>query len=203
MTVPASLDIRPATAADTDALFEICLKTADNGQDGSALYSDPRLPGYLWAVPYREFEPEFAFVLADAERTVGYVIATPDTAAFARRLAADWWPRVQREVAGLAPTRPLDAAALQAIADPVEKLDALLADYPAHMHINLLPPAQSGGWGRRMIETELAALKARGIAGVHLGVSPNNDRAIGFYRHLGFSEISRDDGIVFGLKFRP
>ena len=61
----------------------------------------------------------------------------------------------------------------------------LLTDFPAHMHIDLLPHVQASGWGRRLIETELAALRAHDVAGVHLGVSPTNEQAIGFYRHLG------------------
>ena len=34
--------------------------------------------------------------------------------------------------------------------------------------------------------TLFAALRDRGVSGVHLGVGPTNTRAIGFYRHLGF-----------------
>jgi ribosomal protein S18 acetylase RimI-like enzyme len=37
---------------------------------------------------------------------------------------------------------------------------------------------------------------------VHLGVAPQNERAIGFYRHVGFEDISRGGGVTFGLKFR-
>ena len=70
------------------------------------------------------------------------------------------------------------------------------------MHINLLPHVQASGWGRRMIDTELAALRAHGVAGVHLGVSPANEPAKGFYRHLGFEDISRDGKVIFGMRFR-
>ncbi|WP_116134425.1 GNAT family N-acetyltransferase [Tropicimonas sp. IMCC34043] len=199
---PSGLSIRPAVDTDIDALFEICLRTAADGTDGSALFSDPRLPGYIWSVPYARFEPDFAFVLADGARAIGYVIGTPDTEAFDRRLAADWWPDIRAKVAGMVPTRPRDAMALSRIASPEASEPWLLAEYPAHMHINILPDAQSSGWGKRMIETELAALKAHGVAGVHLGVSPANDRAKGFYRHIGFEDISRDGHVLFGMKFR-
>jgi ribosomal protein S18 acetylase RimI-like enzyme len=198
----SGLAIRPANEQDTEALFDICLKTADAGQDGTELYGDPRLPGYLWAAPYYKLEPDFAFLLADAERAVGYVIAAPDSGAFERRLETEWWPAVRRRIAGLQPTRPNDAHAIARIGQPEMRPDWLLADYPAHMHINLLPRAQSLGWGRRMVETEVAALKARGVAGVHLGVTPANEPAKGFYRHLGFDDISRDGKVIFGLRFR-
>jgi ribosomal protein S18 acetylase RimI-like enzyme len=198
----SGLAIRPARAVDIDAVFDVCLKTADAGRDGSALYSEPHLPGYLWAAPYCMLEPEFAFVLADNERAVGYVIGAPDSAAFDRRLEADWWPNVRRQLAGFRPATTHDALVMERLGRPEEDPEWLLADYPAHMHINLLPHVQASGWGRRMVETELAALRAHGVAGVHLGVTPSNEPAIGFYRHLGFEDISRDGRVTFGMRFR-
>jgi len=44
--------IRRAEPRDIDALYEICLLTADSGVDATALYSDRKLPGYVWAAPY-------------------------------------------------------------------------------------------------------------------------------------------------------
>lgn len=198
----SALSIRRATEADMDALYEICLKTADSGKDASALYSNPKLPGYIWAAPYGKFEPDFTFLLDDGEKAIGYVIGTPDTAAFGARLAAEWWPDIRKIVAGMQPSAPLDAGALERIANPDRPLADLHADYPAHLHINILPDAQSSGWGRRLIETQLEALKAHGAAGIHLGVSPTNEKAKGFYRHLGFEDISRDGHVIFGMKFR-
>src|SRR5437763_410326 len=110
--------IRPATPQDETALFEICLRTAASGEDASDLYGDPRLPGYIWAVPYGQFEPDFAFMLDGPTGPVGYVLAAADTAAFERRLETEWWPRVRRETAGISARKPLDAAALSYIASP-------------------------------------------------------------------------------------
>jgi ribosomal protein S18 acetylase RimI-like enzyme len=199
----SDLAIRQARAEDTDAIFDICLRTADAGRDARALYSNPLLPGYLWAASYRVLEPDFAFVLADADRAVGYVIGAPDSANFDRRLEAEWWPYVTRQLAGFRPKTPHDEMAMGRIGQAEDAPEWLLADYPAHMHINLLPHVQASGWGRRMIDTELAALKARGVAGVHLGVSPTNEPAKGFYRYLGFEDISRDGKVTFGMRLRP
>ena len=80
-TTAPGLAIRQARPTDSAALFEICLKTADSGTDASALYSDPRLPGFIWSGPYGALEPEFAFILADGDEDFGYVVATRDTAA--------------------------------------------------------------------------------------------------------------------------
>lgn len=196
----SGLLIRHARPADRDALFEICLRTADSGTDATALFSNPKLPGYVWAVPYATLEPDFAFVLTRDDRTIGYVVAAPDTAAFTRRLEAEWWPEVRRTVADHVASRPLDANALAHINTPERDDPALARDYPAHLHINILPEAQLGGWGRRLIATELDALARAGVRGVRLGVSPANERAKGFYRHVGFTDISRGDGVLFAMK---
>lgn len=203
MTMEKSgLHIRPATPADSDALYEICLLTADSGVDATALYSDPKLPGYVWAAPYGALEPDFAFILADGDRRLGYVIGAPDTAAFEARLERDWWPNVRKAVAGITPKAPFDEGVLERIAKPETHLAFLAEHYPAHLHINLLPDAQSGGWGRRLIETELDALRQAGVRGVHLGVSPSNERAKGFYKHVGFEDLSRDSKVLYGMRFR-
>lgn len=192
--------IRRASKADSDAFFDICIRTADSGADATALYSDPRLPGYVWAVPYLMLAPAFAFVLADGERAIGYVIAAPDTAAFTEQLEREWWPLVRRRVAGYVPKASQDAMILGRIAAPEPHAAWLLDDYPAHMHINILPDAQASGWGRKMIAAELTALREAGVRGVHLGVAPDNQRAMGFYRHLGFNDVSRDGHVTFVMK---
>ena len=198
----SGLHIRPATPADSDALYEICLLTADSGADATTLYSDRKLPGYIWAAPYGALEPGFAFMFADGDRTLGYVIAAPDTGAFEARLERDWWPSVRKAVAGISPKAPFDQGVLDRIAMPETHLAFLAEHYPAHLHINLLPGAQSGGWGRRLIDRELDALRRAGVRGVHLGVSPTNDRAKGFYSHIGFDDISRDGKVLYGMRFR-
>ncbi|WP_417711268.1 GNAT family N-acetyltransferase [Roseibium aggregatum] len=189
--------IRPATEGDLDALFDICLKTADGGTDGSAFFSDKRLPGYVWSVPYFKFEPECAFVLVENGRTIGYVLGAPDTARFEETLEQHWWPDIRRMIADMTPKLRDDAKAFHRINHPERTPQWLLADYPAHLHINILPGAQSSGWGRRMIDTVLDALAKAGAPGVHLGLHPQNERAKGFYSHLGFEDISRDGHVLF------
>ena len=53
----------------------------------------------------------------------------------------------------------------------------MVARYPSHLHIDLLPRGQGQGHGRLLIESLLDLLRAGGSGGVHLGVSPTNLRA--------------------------
>ncbi len=72
--------------------------------------------------------------------------------------------------------------------------------FPSELHIDLLPRLQSTGIGRRLVDTLLDALRVAGSSGVHFGVAATNDRAIGFYRHLGFERDAADDGVTFLMR---
>jgi ribosomal protein S18 acetylase RimI-like enzyme len=87
---------------------------------------------------------------------------------------------------------------------PVPTDPALAADYPAHLHVDLLPRAQGSGNGRRLVEHLFSRLRAMGVRGVHLGVDADNERAVGFYRHLGMRPVRRQPGaLLLGMPLTP
>ena len=61
-----------------------------------------------------------------------------------------------------------------------------LAQFPASLHIDLLPQAQRQGAGRNLMMHLFATLRDMGVPGVHLYVSRANDGAINFYERVGF-----------------
>ena len=75
----------------------------------------------------------------------------------------------------------------------------MFAEYPAHMHIDLLPRLQGQGLGRALIETLADALRERGVPGLHLGVSTENPGAIAFYHRVGFVTLEE---LVLGARPR-
>lgn len=195
--------IRGVRAGDRDAVYDICLRTADAGDDGTHLYSDPLLPGHIWAGPYVAFEPEHGVVVVDGDdRAIGYALAASDSRSFESLLAERWWPELQaRYPAADADAPSGDRIAVHLIHHPPRADEAFAADYPSHLHIDLLPEAQGRGDGRRLIDHVLDRLAAAGSPGVHLGVSPRNTRAIGFYRAIGFDELINDERhLVFGRR---
>jgi ribosomal protein S18 acetylase RimI-like enzyme len=192
--------IRRAHPDDRDALCEVCLRTAASGADATGLYSHRELPGDVWAIPYLLFAPDHAFVLDEGDQVLGYVVGTPDTDAFERRLDAAWWPELRKKYRGWTAQAERDANDLDRLAAPPRTDPRLVARYPAHLHINILPTLQSAGLGRKLIETELRALRAAGASGVHLGCGLRNERAIGFYRHIGFREIERTTAAWFAME---
>jgi ribosomal protein S18 acetylase RimI-like enzyme len=194
--------IRRARPSDLDALYEICLRTGAAGQDATDLMTDHRLLGELFVAPYAVLEPEHAFVVDDGTgAAAGYVVGALDTAAFEARCEAEWWPAIRARYSEPFGTGGLDDLFIAYLHAKQPTDPELLGTYPSHLHIDLLPPFQSGGWGRRLMHTLFEALRAAGSPGVHLGMSAANTRAIGFYRHLGFTELRADEHTYsFGLR---
>ncbi|HET9966993.1 MAG TPA: GNAT family N-acetyltransferase [Streptosporangiaceae bacterium] len=182
--------IRPYRGSDLRAVYDVCVRTADAGGDARGMYSSDDLMPDLFAGPYVFLEPAFAFVLDDGERAVGYVLGTPDTAAFVRAYRERWMPRLDGRYPE--PPEPPVSREDEMIAlhyRPERLLRPGLEAYPAHLHIDLLPPFQGGGHGRALMETFYAAAARAGAPGVHLTVTAANTRALGFYRHLGFRRL--------------
>lgn len=192
---------RPHDAREVATLYEICLRTGAHGGDASALFTDPLLLGEVYLGAYVELAPEFAFVLTDDDDSpVGYVLGTADTQAFESLLEESWWPSLREQYPlGTFPEGSPDERLVKMIHSPGRTAAELIKDYPAHLHVDLLPEGQGGGNGRRLIETLLNALRDQGVPGIHLGVSTENKHAIGFYKHLGFTPLD-DNGVHWGLK---
>ncbi|GAA4286618.1 GNAT family N-acetyltransferase [Georgenia daeguensis] len=188
--------------ADRAALYEICLRTGDVGGDATGLYRDPELLGHVYLGAYLALEPGLARVLRRPDgEPVGYAVATASTTAFEDACEKSWWPplRARYPLPDPADDSP-DARLVRTVHAGTRTRGAWLAGHPAHLHVDLLPEAQGGGHGRRLLEAVFAALAAAGAAGVHLGVDPANEGAVGFYRHLGMRLLEqRSDVLLLGL----
>jgi ribosomal protein S18 acetylase RimI-like enzyme len=184
------------------------LQTGDGGKDATSMFEDPRILGHVFAAPYGLFEPSLAFVAEDGAGVGGYIVAALDSRAFAERLEADWWPALRDRYPALPSGFPPDQwtpdqRAAGFIHVPLTVPDELAEDYPSHLHINLVPRLQSQGLGRQLMNTLIRALREQGSVGLHFFVQPANQRAAGFYRHLGFTVISAEGPVVFAMDLRP
>lgn len=194
--------IRPLRREDRDALYAICLKTGDAGQDATALHRDPELLGHLYAGPYAALEPESGFVLEDEEGVGGYIVGALNTYLFETRLEQEWWPPLRARYPDADALAGPERHLVQSIHKPWRTPKRITQPYPSHLHINLLPRLQ-GGWGKRMMDTWLAAMRERGSPGAHLGVGTRNERAVKFYLRYGFKEFQRwNDVLMLGINLK-
>ncbi|MFB7944438.1 GNAT family N-acetyltransferase [Kitasatospora phosalacinea] len=186
--------VRPYRPTDRAALFDICVRTAENGGDSRQTYPDHELLPNIFAAPYAELEPDLAFVLDDGGQAVGYVLATADTPAFVQRFRTEWIPTVTDRYPPLTgePATPSEVM-VHLLHTPERMVLPELADYPAHLHIDLLPSHQRAGHGRELMHTLLDALAAKGVGRVHLGMVTANTAARAFYDRLGFHVVPVPD----------
>ncbi|GAB3584434.1 N-acetyltransferase [Leifsonia lichenia] len=193
--------IRPYQPGDRDDVYDVCIRTGASGGDATGTYRDDDLIPDVFAGPYATYQPDLAFVVDTGEHVAGYVIAVADSAAFVDWYAREWLPTFSAKY-------PLDTArddkereAITFGLDLQGMLVPELAEYPAHLHIDLLPELQGQGFGRALIRTLLDALRERGVPGVYLRMSPTNHGARAFYEKLGFHELpsSTPDGPVYAI----
>jgi len=194
-----NINIRRAVLSDLPYLYEICLKTGDEGKDASALFFDQYLLGHYYIAPYLVYQSGICFVAEFEYRPQGYIAAVPDTASFKQWMEEQWLPPLrkqypkpfpqarsekEKEIIGFIHERqfPIDITA-----------QPWLTDYPAHLHIDLLPGLQGKGQGRVLLDHLFNELARKGVSGLHLGVGSSNTGAVAFYRKTGFSVLEEHD----------
>jgi ribosomal protein S18 acetylase RimI-like enzyme len=195
--------IRPYRPSDRSALFDVCVRTADAGGDATGLFADDELWGNLFAVPYAERHPDLAWVVeAEDGRVIGYIVATDDTDAFYTWFRDEWWPALSDRYPRPVPAESREERMIEYGYTRGPGIERHASDYPAHLHIDLLPETQGQGLGRELICTLFDELARRGVRGLHLGMDPANTGAAAFYERLGMTPLPTDPGgQSFGVRF--
>lgn len=195
-----TFDIRGYHPSDLYMLYRICLETGADGSDATGTIDDEIL-GHFFAAPYAVLEPELCLVLNVDGVPCGYVLGTADSKRFAERGVAEWFPPLRRKY-----PLPLDEATdrqammIRAIHAGYQA-PPWSDEYPAHLHIDILPEGQGHGQGPKLVHSFLDLLRAHRARGVHLGVSKGNRRALRFYPGLGFEPIFESErSITYGMK---
>ncbi len=141
---------------------------------------------------YIENEPENCFVAADENGTaVGYVICTEDFDIFKEKFVNGYYTRL-----GKWEFRRRKSALRSII--PHEKYKQ---NYPAHLHIDVLPEYQRTGLGHRMTDALLEHLRSKNVKGIMLTTWIKNEKGRGFYEKYGFTLLEEmKNCAVYGLK---
>jgi GNAT superfamily N-acetyltransferase len=198
--------IRPYRADDLARLREICVLTGAAGGDATGRWSTDDLLPDLFLEPYVTASPEWAWVVDEGDGPVGYLVAVPSTRRFVSWWRAKWTPWFSERYPE--PEQPYsdEDQLVRRGYDPDVLLTAEVDEYPAHLHIDLLPGHQGRGYGRALIENMLiTSLAKAGVPGVHLTMDPANTPARAFYEAVGFVELpsSTPRGPVLGRWIPP
>lgn len=197
--------IRLARPGDQAGAYYVCLKTGDFGKDGEPFYrEDPDALGRIFVGPYLAYEPELSHILEDDQGICGYALGAFDSRAFYARYEKEWRPQlcVQFPMPTGDPSQWTRSQMVHSwYHSPDYTMPEPYAEYPSHLHIDLLEGAQGRGYGRRMMELVMDKLRQCGSPGAHLGVSMANTPAYGFYLRLGFKDLLRvgegKDGCIY------
>jgi len=186
--------LRPCAPGDADALYAISLATADAGGDASHLYQDKRLVGAIYSAPYAALNSDLVIIAADDEGVGGFALGAVDTVAWEQRLEQSWWPSLRRQYAAPDPevrsSWNADQRRISMIHHP-ERVPAQIArDFPAHLHLNIVPRLQKRGTGTALFHRWLQLATVRGASAMHVGVNGGNTGAIRFWGKMGFRPIT-------------
>lgn len=187
------MSVRLAELADYAAIARICLLTGATGKDATGLFSTDTTLADVYATPYLHGPGGFCLVWDVDGEARGYVLGTSDTRAFQRWFTEHWWPsRADRHPA----RTDSDGWLLPEAQNPTRMLIDRVDEFPAHLHIDLLPDQQGKGAGRSLIDACIDLLTERGVAGVHLVAEKANQGAQAFYPRVGFEPIDEADTVV-------
>ena len=195
------IEIRRYISSDIDSLYSICRRTGDSGNDATKIYNDPKLLGHFYAAPYAVLEPELTFIVTLDGIQSGYILGTKNSEEFRKRSESEWFANLRIKYPF--PNKD-DISADANIIKLIHKgyiLKEELTDYPAHLHVDLLPSTQGKGIGKKIMHVFIGKLKELNIPALHLEVGKKNPEAIGFYKKMGFHQIVEyEHSIGFGMR---
>ncbi len=183
------MPIRPYEAKDRDAVRYICLNSdgpCDADEKGQHFLLTTYCDYYI------EREGHNCFVFADEnDNAVGYILCAEDFSAFREVFFSDFKTRIDS-----------DRISEHKWAEESIVLHAKYsADYPAHLHIDLLPDYQGKGIGTLLMQTLFDHLREKKCRGIMLTVFRHNTGAVRFYERYGFECIGENtNNLAFGKK---
>jgi ribosomal protein S18 acetylase RimI-like enzyme len=191
----AGVIIRKYRASDRAAVRSICYDTGLMGDPIDPYFGCLELFADYWMNYYTDYEPESAFIAEADGEVVGYLVGCKSTAIQQEAQNKRILPRIRRKLFSFG--YKVDGRFFGFMYRYLrsmwrhEVVEEPVADYPAHLHMNLKNGFRSQGIGSLLMRIFLEYLKSNGIGGIHLGTTSYNKLAVPFYRKWGFREVSQ------------
>lgn len=182
------ISIRPMMSADKAAVEHICIETAP-----PFLCSNDKRREYTLLMYNRYYTRvlQHSFVAVDEnDKPVGYILCAPDYKSYEQ----DFFRKELTDIRRLGIFCSISARS------EVCSVSKYAKEYPAHLHIDILPAYQRRHIGKELMNTLFHHLKEQKVNGLMLSVSRDNKGAIAFYEKCGFRVLLKGAGIVYGIK---
>ena len=187
----ATIIIRRYELRDRAAVREICCDTADHGEPVDRFFPDRQVFADVLTRYYTDFAPATVWVAELGGHVVGYLTGCLDTQRFLRTMAVRIVPAAVLKA--LVHGSLWHRFVRQNLRIPDSQRWQLLAEYPAHFHLNLRAGYRGQGTGRQLLEKFLDQARQAGVAGVHAGVSEENADGRRFFERAGFIACAREE----------
>lgn len=181
--------IRPMKRSDKAAVERICLATASD-----YLNSTEKLQEYTLLMYSRYYTRmlEDSFVAVNyKDKPIGYILCAPDYNAYKN----SFYRNELKQMKNISMFKCISTLG------EIAYMKRFAKEYPAHLHIDILPQYQHQGIGKKLMCSLFNHLKSNNVKGVMLTVSADNKSAIEFYKMCGFEILFKGAGIVFGFRF--
>ena len=145
---------------------------------------------------YIEKEGRNCFVAVnDDDEAIAYIICTENYDAYRKIFLEEYVPRIDDNL------KVWGFNAKQGAIDSTVLQEKYKEEYPAHLHIDVLPEYHRRGIGHMLVNALKEHLHNKGVCGVMLTVGSKNVVGQGFYNKYGFDFLEQaGDDVAFGLK---
>jgi len=213
-----SIIFRRCEKRDRKGIAKILYLTGFMGEDLTPenCFNDKLLFALINTDGYVRYQTDNGFVAEDTSTNeiIGYIIGADDTRNYEKLFFFKMYWRIILRLLFVSWWRYPESFKMifyWFFTYETKSIEHLYDNYPAHLHINILPGRQRLGVGEKLIKLFLENMASKGVPAVHLGTSNHNRKALPFYKKNGFDVIFERDNnfwpgvenqvsIIFGRK---
>lgn len=184
---------RPYSSSDEASVYSICLRTCDDGMDGTEVFPDypdliaDRIIGAIVAL-----SAEYCFVVCDDQGVCGYALATLDATELRQKSQVSWVPTMYQKYPKpskeeLTPSEEV----IMSFHTPQRSTPLSVTQrYPSLIRLDFIPArVEDYSVPKRLLACAVMALKTSGSTGIHVEMNVGDKCMIDHYQRMGFFPV--------------
>ncbi|WP_285704342.1 GNAT family N-acetyltransferase [Microtetraspora sp. NBRC 16547] len=185
------MEIRTFADTDRTELRELFSRVGE-GAPTASLWGHEESEAAMYLAPYMDLEPDSLFVAVIDGALAGYLTECLDSSTFPSE--SERMEKAIRKYRLVFRPKPAAffARSMVDIAWATIRRESTAGDFddarwPAHLHINVAPPARGTGAADELMNRWFDRLRESGSPGCHLQTLVENTRAVRFFERMGFA----------------
>lgn len=198
---------RPYQLSDEASTYNICLRTCDDGMDGTEVFPDyPNLIADRIIGAIVSLSPEYCFVVCDDQGVCGYALASLNAVELRQKTEVSWIPAMYQKYPKpskeeLTPSEEV----IMSFHTPQRCTPLSVTQrYPSVIRLDFIPArVEDYSVPKRLLACAVMALKTSGSTGIHVEMNVGDKCMIDHYQRMGFFPIvdipgAPDDVVYLG-----